>query len=398
MGAGRFACVALPLVLTVASIIALLIAMLGGVTDKNLGLFEINTKDLSISSSSLENLVDTVTRRSPELHTRIDLDDLNLNGVDLSSLNLDSLNLDNLSVDEIAAKVKDSGIANADEIAKKIKEGGKDTVTDLLNSAKNGASDAGKAAIAGTNITAKNLNLADYYRVSLWGYCSWTDGKRTCTKAKFDWASSQLNETAYKQIASTTGTTVTLPKDVRGALKTFGYVSKWTQVVYIIAIIAAAVELVFGLFAICSRIGSCCTFIVSSIATTAIIAASILATVQASVVVGAVKATGKAYGVKGSISTKYLVITWLAAAFSIGAGLFWLFTICCCASDSKSKNKGYRGSRHSDTEKLIPGGARGYQRVGDHNTGYVGHQSGVPLHNVTPSRASAYEPYSHTRV
>lgn len=386
MGAGRFACVALPLALTIASIVCLLVAMLAGVTDKNLGLFEIETKNLSLSESSLENLIDTVSRRSP---------------LDLSNINLDflnNINTDNLNLDDLTQKLKDAGVDSADDIAAKIKSGGQGAIDDIVKNAKN----SGAAAVdnLGGTITAKNLGLADYYRVSLWGYCSWTDGVRTCTKAKFDWAAKEFNQSSYDQIKSDTGASVKLPDELRGSLKTFGHVSKWTQVVYIVALVSAAIELVFGIFAICSRIGSCCTSIICAIATTAIIAASIMATAQASVVVGAVKTSAEAYNVQGSLSTKFLGFTWAAVAFSLAAGLFWLFTTCCCGSDSKSsKGKagwGNRSSRHSDGEKLIPGTTRGYERVGDHNTGYAGH-SGLPMHSVKPQRSGAYEPYSHAR-
>lgn len=395
MGAGRFACVALPLALTIASIVCLLIAMLGGVVDKNMSLFEIRTQNLSISSSSLQNLADTITRRD----------------IDLSAIGLGNIDTDKFSLTDIKDKIKASGasgIDNIEELAQDIKDGKTDAVTKILNNAngnlKETINDKIDDAIGGTNLTAKNLNLADYYKVSLWGYCSWKDGNRNCTKPSFDWAASKLNDTAYTAVVSDTGVTVNLPKDVRAALKTFGKVSKWTQVVYIVAIIAAAAELVFGLFAICSRIGSCCTYIVASIATTAIIAASIMATVLASITTGAVKATAKAYSVDASINRNYLIATWAAAAFSLGAGLFWLFTICCCASSDKKKkssgsSRGFagfgKGNRNSDTEKLIPGGS-GYSRVGDdHHTEYRG---SVPMKNVHPQRASAYEPYNHTRV
>lgn len=395
MGAGRFACVALPLALTIASIVCLLIAMLGGIVDKNMSLFEVRTQNLSISSSSLQNLADTITRRD----------------IDLSAIGLGKINTDNLSVADITAKIKAAGatgIDNVEQLAQDIKDGKTTDVSDILNNASGDLKDKISSkiddAIGGTNLTAKNLNLADYYKVSLWGYCSWKDGNRNCTKASFDWASSKLNDTAYTAVISDTGVTVNLPKDVKAALKTFGTVSKWTQVVYIVAIIAAATELIFGLFAICSRIGSCCTYIVAAIATTAIICASVLATVLASVTTGAIKATAKAYSVDATINTNYLVATWAAAAFSLGAGLFWLFTICCCApSDKKKKSSGSsrgfagfgKGKGHGDTEKLIPGGS-GYSRVGDdHHTEYRG---SVPMKNVHPQRAAAYEPYNHTRV
>jgi hypothetical protein len=351
MGFGRFVCVAVPFGLTLASIVCILIAMLAGVTDKNLDMFEIKTQNLSISSSSLQNLANEITKRSPEPH-----------------------------------------------------------YSDLTTSALNSGSSAVDSAISGDNITAAELGLADLYKVSLWGYCSQTAGsKSNCTKAKFDWASSALNTTAIETLTSTTGVTVNFPKEIKGALKTYAVVSKWTEVVYIIAIITAAVELIFGLFGFCSRAGSCCTFILSGISTTAIIAASIMATAQSSIVTGAVLSVSKAYGVKASLNTGFLAVTWLAVAFSIGAGLFWMFSICCCANDHHSNKRSNRRSKGDDSEKLIPTGA--YQRVedphhfnngayaGQQNGAYNGQEYGVPMTNVKPTRGNgAYEPYSHTAI
>jgi len=134
-----------------------------------------------------------------------------------------------------------------------------------------------------------------------------------------------------------------------------------------------------------------------------------MATVQSSVVIAAIDSTAKAYGVKGSINTSFLATTWLAVAFSIAAGLFWSFTMCCCASEH-NKNPRNRRSRGDDSEKLIPTGA--YQPIQDphafNNTAYVGQQHGVynapgqeygvPMHNVKTRAGGAYEPYSHTAI
>jgi hypothetical protein len=349
MGVGRFVCVALPFALTVCSLICILIAMLAGVTNHNLDMFEVNTKNLSISSNSLANL-ENLAKRAPDT-------------VHFSTL----------------------------------------TTMALEN-----AASANKNATAGTNITALDLGLADDYKVSLWNYCYQTGSNTTCTKAKFGWASSALNTTAIETLASSTaGQTVTLPKELKASLKTFTIFSMWTDVVYIIAFITCVVELFFGLFAICSRAGSCLTFLISGLSTVAIVAASVMATVQSSIVVGTIDSVTKAYGVKASLNTSFLATTWLAAAFSIGGGLFWMFTICCCAADHHSKRSNRRS--RSDKEKLIPTGA--YQRVGepDHfnNDAFAGQehgiytpqqQYGVPT-NAKPIRSTgAYEPYAHAAI
>jgi hypothetical protein len=316
--------------------------MLAGVTNHNLDMFEVNTKNLSISSNSLANLENLITKRADHF----------------------------------------SGMTN-----------------DAL-------SNANSAATAGVNFTAADLGLADTYKVSLFNYCYQSGTNTTCTKAKFDWASSALNTTAIQKLASTTtGVTVTLPKELTTSLHTFTVVSKWTEVVYIIAFVTCAVELFVGLFGFCSRIGSCCTFLISGISTVAIVAASIMATIQSSIVVGAIDSVAKAYGVHSSINTSFLATTWLAAAFSIGGGLFWMFSMCCCAADHHKHSN--RRSRAGDTEKLIPTGA--YQRVGepDHFHPYAGQQQGVyapqqqfgvPSHNKPVRGNDAYEPYAHAAI
>lgn len=342
MGAGRFLCVALPFGLTLASLVCILIAMLAGVSNKNLDMFEVKTQNLSISSSDLTNLKDLLKRAAePEDH--------HLGGLTTAAL------------------------ANAAATASSI------------------------------NITAANLGLADSYKVSLWNYCAKTGSKLNCTSAKFNWAATALNTSAIEKLASSTsGVTVTLPKSLTSSLKTFTVFEKWTEVVYIIAAITCAFEIFLSLFAFCSRAGPCITFLISGLSTTTIIAASIMATVQVSVVTGAIDSVAKAYGAKASINTSFLATTWMAVVFSIASGFFWMFTICCCASDHHSKKS--RRNRDSDAEKLIPTGA--YQRVEEHHGGYPGQQTGVynhqayatPAHNVKAERGGAYEPYSHSAI
>lgn len=208
-----------------------------------------------------------------------------------------------------------------------------------------------------------------------------------------------MNVTAIEALgASTTGLNVTLPSELKGSLKTFTVVLKWTEVVYIIAVITCVLELFVGLLGFCSRAGSCITYIISGLSTLSIIAASIMATALASITVGAIKTASKSYGVTASINTSFLATTWLAVAFSIGASLFWMFTVCCCASNKNSKSRG-----GNDNEKLIPAGA--YARVED--TQYQGQQTGVynnqafavPTPNMKPTHHNgAYEPYSHGAV
>src|SRR5688500_16825352 len=60
---GRFVCVAIPFLCTVASLIALLVAGLAGVTDKSLYMFRINTTELEISPSLIGSILN---KRDPQ--------------------------------------------------------------------------------------------------------------------------------------------------------------------------------------------------------------------------------------------------------------------------------------------------------------------------------------------
>lgn len=346
MGFGRFVCVALPFALAIGSLIAMLVAGLAGVADKSLYMFRANLTDLSISATSISSLINTRSVTG-DFH-------------DASQL------------------------------------------TDGLTGAET-ADDGSKTS----NITAADLGLYNLYDVGLWGYCyTTTTGNRSCTKAKFNWAANALNTSTstLQTLATASGQNVTLPDEVTKAMDTFATVTKWTEVVFIIAYIALAVEILFGIFANCSRAISCVTFIIAGVATVAVCAAASMATAMSVVVVGTVESTAKWYGVKADFNTKFLAAVWIGAAFAIAAGFFWMFTICCCAPDHSSrKSRGLGSKRHLDNEageKLMPIGA--YQPLHEpENTGYYGqqhgnHQYGAPRYPSGAGRSDlAYEPYSH---
>ncbi|UNI23478.1 hypothetical protein JDV02_009296 [Purpureocillium takamizusanense] len=259
-----------------------------------------------------------------------------------------------------------------------------------------------------SNITAGNLGLDQVYEVSLWGYCSKDkDGKRNCIKGRFDWASHELNTTWIEEFGSTAGVKINLPTEVKDALKAFRTVTKWTEVTFIIALVALGIELFVGIFSNCSRVVSCLTWLVASITAVLVGAAAGLATAMATIVVGTVESTAKFYGVKGTVGTRFLAAVWIATAFAIGAAFFWLFTICCCKPEHRSRSA-KRGSKHDDGEKLLP--TRGYAPLtsdhemsgGFYNPNQQGQQFGHNYSSQPPRYPGgngrsdlAYEPYSH---
>ena len=335
---GRFVCVLVPFLLTLASLIAMLIAGLSGLADKSLYMFRVNVTDLSLSPASVSRILDGTGFNAPSF------DDLDL--PDLSKIDIPDINI-------------------------------------------------GKRQSQTENITAADLGLYNVYDVNMWNYCYTTqNGTRECTKGAFDWATHALNTTTgdFNSMLTSTGLNVSLPSEITNAVKAFGTVSKWTQVVFIIACVTLGIELFFGLFANCSRAFSCVTWLIAALATIATGAAAALATATSVIVVGAVEASSELYGIDAELNTRFLAAVWISVAFAIAAGLFWMFTICCCKPDHSSRRS---RSRHGDeAEKFIPAGngGSGYSRLGE--------PSGYARQSYGPAQqhSGAYEPYSHARV
>lgn len=199
-------------------------------------------------------------------------------------------------------------------------------------------------------------------------------------------------------------------------MKTYKTASKWTFVAYIIALIFTVLEILFGVVAIFSKIGSCVTSIISSVGSVALTIASILATVMWSIVVASFNHELKKYGLHASVSTKMLAVTWLAVAFSIASGFFWSLSVCCCGSTDRGYSRPSRQNRvNNDAEKLVPTNA--YQPVHDPafvSSPYAGqptvynpptqqgfgeqHQMSGTTAKPTRNLDTAYEPYRHENI
>ena len=156
---------------------------------------------------------------------------------------------------------------------------------------------------------------------------------------------------------------------------------------YSVAFFATLAELVVGVFAIFSRWGSCVTSIVASVATLFTIASAITSTALYSTLVGTFDSVLKSYGIKASLGTSSLTVTWLGVAFSVGAGLFWTLSTCCCSGQSGRKNTIVEKTPYT------------YERV---ESPYMGHSANaqggaVPMQGMGHQRghSQAYEPFRH---
>lgn len=111
------------------------------------------------------------------------------------------------------------------------------------------------------------MNLKDFYTVGLWGYCSGnitTDNAFKTTSCSKPKAAYYFNPFEVWGLENS-GVQSELPDGMEKAMNTYKSVSKWMFIAYIVAFIATVLELLVGLFAICSRWGSCVTSLVAGV-------------------------------------------------------------------------------------------------------------------------------------
>jgi hypothetical protein len=256
-------------------------------------------------------------------------------------------------------------------------------------------------ALGGALEAAKqSLGMKDFYTIYMRSYCSWNgnDTYANCTDPKaYFWFNPVkiwgLNETG-ESIDDV------LPKSFRDGLSAYHSASKAIFYLYVGALAASAVTILVGLSAVFSRWGSFFTTFCATAMGLLILGASITATavfiVFRTALNGALK---KDYGIVSTVGTKVLSVTWIGTAFALGAGFFWLLSVCCCSGRSPY-NPGSKEARRTRAEKT----PYTYERVGSPYLGPRDHQS-VPLHNLGPAgpagghggygeqRGSAYEPF-----
>ncbi|CAK7215494.1 hypothetical protein SCUCBS95973_002494 [Sporothrix curviconia] len=390
---GRVVCVALPFVLAVVSIVALLVAVLAGVADKSLYMFEVNTTDLSVSPS---DAVSILSSRSVFLDTRSPSSSV--------SAGFHDANVARANVGFHDASVVRSDVSFHDPSLLSSSTGSSDAAA-ATGTTTDSTSEKATTIDTSSNITAADLNLGKLYDIGLWNYCvTEQNGTRTCTKAEFNWVSKTLNnsEDSITSLISSTGVNLTIPKDITNAISAFSTLAKWTQVVFIIAFGALALEIIFGLFTSCSRGVACVTFLIASVTVIAVVGAAGLATAMSVIVAAAVKAEAEKYGVSSTINGGFLATVWISAAAAVAASFFWMFTVCCCSPESRRDRSG--PPRHLDNDKVTP--VSSYQPLNDpnHNGGIYNNanayapQYGAPRYPQGGRSDLAYEPYSHSRV
>lgn len=176
---------------------------------------------------------------------------------------------------------------------------------------------------------------------------------------------------------------------MKKGIDAYSRVARFAFSAWVIAAILTAVEFVVGIFAVLSRWGSLVTTIVSAASTIFIIAAAGSSTAIYLALAGVFRSVLAPYNIKASLGSSMFSVVWLAVAFSVASGFFWMISICCCSGKSPHK------------KVVVEKAPYTYERVA---SPYLGaQQSGVESHAMAPVGAhgghgAAYEPYREHRV
>lgn len=262
--------------------------------------------------------------------------------------------------------------------------------------------------LAALNSAVKNGKIQDIYKIYLTNYCSGSNnGTLTyCSPGSKDFYFNPIEIWGL----NTTDSSSYVPKSLTDGLAVYQKVAVWQFIAYSVALWATVASIVSGFIAICSRWGSFLTSLVISVATLFTILSAVTSTVLFSSLTAAAVAALKPYGITLSMGTNMLALDWIAVAFSLGAWIFWVASICCCSGKSSHphsrRNKGgnNKGYGHYDNEMAggiqpgfhgLPfGQTRGYQPL----EGGHGQQNGVELNKYPQTgafkgRETAYEPF-----
>ncbi|MCJ1336976.1 hypothetical protein MMC09_002254 [Bachmanniomyces sp. S44760] len=333
--AGRFACIFVPMALTLASALLLIVVGLGGTnknttTLSNLYFMRANTSEISANATTLLNKLPNDTSHIPGAE--------NLSS-DLPSL--PSLEANGTKLQEFYSLY-------------------------LWNYC------AGNGSMNGNDTIATAANTTDHVN-----YCSpranhfWFD-----LKTVFG-----LNDM---------GADVLFGADLNKALGTYQTASGWLSTLFYLSICATFAEIICGFGAIFSRIGSVVTTIVSAISSVFILGFATLATGIYITLMGAFNTALKPYNVSASLGGSMFTVLWVAVVLSWISGFFWMISSCCCSGrSSHPRNQGFQKTTSVERTPYT------YEQVGGHPMNNINITAAPMGHQPT---GTAYEPFRQSRV
>jgi len=237
---------------------------------------------------------------------------------------------------------------------------------------------------------ASSKELKDFYQVGLFSYCEGDIVNNKTGEEKITFCSARKFQFHFDPLAvwqlNNTSVQTILGDKYDSGMKVYAKVAGWMNWAFVITLVLTVVEFVVGFFAIFSRWGSLVTTVVSTAQTIFALAAAITATAVYGTVTGVFKTVLEPYNIDASMGSRMLATLWIAVAFSIASGFFWLISICCCSG--KSPHKKIAVEKTPYTYERVASPAFGAQQQGHQMQEWPGtHQ------NKGPAGPTAYEPF-----
>ncbi|KAH0610237.1 uncharacterized protein H6S33_011764 [Morchella sextelata] len=238
------------------------------------------------------------------------------------------------------------------------------------------------------NLTAKDLNLADFYTSSLWNYCSGTiDANDKWTVADCGKPSATYSFDLIQILnASMTADELDFPDSVQKVNKAVGAASKVMAAMYVLGLVTGVVTFAVGWFGLLSRWGSCVTTILADVSFFFLLVGSIISTALYYTMRTVYDKAFSQFNLVAATGNNMFTLTWLAVAFALAASVFWMFSTCCC---SGKRDRVMR----TDHGKTKGSGGHKYERVAAPYVGGSG--SALPMSSVGKQQAAGFEPYRH---
>ena len=157
--------------------------------------------------------------------------------------------------------------------------------------------------------------------------------------------------------------------------------ARWMSTLYIMAVVACAVEILVGIGGLFSRLGSLFTTLSALLTTALLFAFSLLTTLTYFGLSASGNVAMRSKGIEYHIGPTMYVYMWLSVACSLVAGLFWAFSSCCCSGRPRGVPAG---------KTMVERTPYTYERVDDGPYG-----STQTVTGERNNHAGAYEPFRH---
>ncbi|KAF2747483.1 integral membrane protein-like protein [Sporormia fimetaria CBS 119925] len=247
--------------------------------------------------------------------------------------------------------------------------------------------DADNRLIQALKDAAQANDMKDFYQIGLWNYCEGTrddSGNEIVTYCSPRKASFWFDPIEVWDMKGVNESDV-FNQEMKDGIAAYRKVVKFAFAAWIISIVLTVAECVVCMFAILSRWGSLATTIISGVKNLFLIAAAGSTTAVYAALAGVFHTVLDPLNIKSQLGARMFSVVWLAVAFGVASGLFWMVSSCCCSGKSSS-GKRVSAEKAPYTYERVASPYMG-AAPGSHTTGTV------PSGNHAPVGHNAYEPY-----